>query len=140
MALTVEPEVVDLDYEKLRAKYNAPGFKEKLLSDAAAEQSAPSKPAAGRTPDAISQIRICQTCNAMGYVTKSYGFRVLQEGCTTCGGEGLIGTKKPSADSTSEHMLKQRITQLEAAITAADSLEELETLEAELRTLRPDGA
>ena len=136
---TLPPDAADLDFEKLRAKYNAPGYKEKLLSDAAAEQSAPAKPAA-RAPDAISQIRICQTCNALGYVTKSYHFRVLQEGCTTCGGEGLIGTKKPSADLTSEHMLKQRITQLEAAIAAAESLEELEALESELRSLRPDGA
>jgi hypothetical protein len=137
MALTTDHDGLDLDYEKLRAKYSTPGFKEKLISDAAAENSAPAK--LGGSPDAISQIRICQACNAMGYVTKTYGFRVLQEGCTACGGEGLIGTKQPSADSTSEHMLKQRITQLEAAIAAADSLEELETLESELRTLRPDG-
>lgn len=71
----------------------------------------------------------------MGYVTKQYGFRVLQEKCTACDGEGLLGTKEPADELTVEHKRKQRITQIEAAIKQADSLEELETLEAELLRL-----
>lgn len=73
----------------------------------------------------------------MGFVKKQYGFRVLQEQCPDCGGEGLFGAKAPADELDAEHARKQRITQLEMAIERADSLAELETLEAELLRLTP---
>jgi DnaJ-class molecular chaperone len=127
---------VDGEYDRLRAKYAEPGYHAQLRSKDSGN-AAPRQPG-GASEDKLSKIRICGSCQAMGYVTKQYGYRVLQECCPECNGEGLLGTTQPADATTADHARRQRITQLEASIASADSLDELEKLEAELRALRPE--
>eukprot|EP00304_Pavlova_gyrans_P007455 CAMPEP_0206039282 /NCGR_PEP_ID=MMETSP1466-20131121/4656_1 /ASSEMBLY_ACC=CAM_ASM_001126 /TAXON_ID=44452 /ORGANISM="Pavlova gyrans, Strain CCMP608" /LENGTH=132 /DNA_ID=CAMNT_0053413915 /DNA_START=29 /DNA_END=427 /DNA_ORIENTATION=- len=125
----------DADYDSLRAKYAQPGYRERVAEELAQHKTAPQKSEGG---DALSRIRICGACQAMGYVKREYNFRVLTEQCEECQGEGLLGTKKPSEALAEDHARRQRITDLEAAIAGADSLEELDRLEAELKALQPE--
>ncbi|KAG8465149.1 hypothetical protein KFE25_012512 [Diacronema lutheri] len=119
-----------MEYDDLLAKYSRPG----AMAQLAVEQAGVPRHNSV-AEDKLSKIRICGTCQAMGHVTKQYGYRVLQERCTECDGEGLIGAKQPTDALSAEHARKQRITQLEAAIREAESLEALEQLEAELLAL-----
>ncbi|KAJ1635114.1 hypothetical protein T492DRAFT_969192 [Pavlovales sp. CCMP2436] len=127
-----------VDLEQLRAKYAQPGIREQLAKEqAGALRAGGAVDAAGE--DKLSKIRICMRCQAMGTVTKQYGYRVMQETCTDCNGEGMLGMRQPAPELTGEHARKQRITQLEASIASVDSLDELNELEVELRKLQPLG-
>lgn len=127
----------EVDVEALRAKYSQPGYREQLVKEGV--RTSGGAPNAQHTPaeDKLSKIRICQRCQAMGYVKREYNYRVMQEQCPDCGGEGLLGTKQPSQEVTDDAARRRRITALEAAIATAESVEELDELEAELKTLEP---
>mmetsp|Transcript_13015 Transcript_13015/g.33919 ORF Transcript_13015/g.33919 Transcript_13015/m.33919 type:complete len:128 (+) Transcript_13015:118-501(+) len=120
----------EVDVDALRAKYSQPGYREQLVKEGLGSGT-------GGSTVELSKIRICQRCQATGYVQREYNYRVLQEQCPDCGGEGLLGTNQPSDEITRDAARRQRITQLEAAIASADTIEELDKLETELKSLDP---
>jgi len=132
---------MDVDIEALRAKYSRP--REVLLAEARAKEArdgTPLQAAAGLRADKVAnldklnEIVMCQACQALGTVKKQYGFRVLDEECGTCGGEGII--RKGQSKLASEELC-EKVKRVEALVAAATDLEELERLEAALneRTL-----
>ena len=84
--------------------------------------------------DRLSDIVMCQACQALGLFKKHYGYRVIDEECQTCGGEGVL--RKGQAKYASDE-LKQKVKRVEAMVDECDDIDELERLEAALnkRTL-----
>jgi len=123
------------DVNALRAKYSGDRDKLKEEYDSAVKMKQSNVPAA---VDVTSQLRnpviMCQACQAHGIVKKHYGYRVMDEQCETCGGEGMI-IQKPKVASEE---LQEKVARVEALIEEADNLEDLERFEAALkeRTLK----
>lgn len=123
--------VDDVDIDALREKYSRPGIREELA------KSIPRATAEAREggADGASRIRICDGCQATGYVQKEYNHRVIQECCRKCCGEGLLGTTQVTAQRAHEHERRQRIAELLAAVNSTTSVDELDLIEKELRAL-----
>ena len=128
-----------VDMDALRAKYSRP--REELAAEQRAKDAAnPVRNASGRSEatqaayDRLSDIVMCQACQALGIVKKHYGYRVIDEECQTCGGEGVL--RKGQAKYASDE-LKQKVKRVEAMVDECDDIDELERLEAALnkRTL-----
>ena len=109
----------------LRAKYSRP--REQLVAEAnaAGYDKQDAKAPFGQS-DALADIIMCQGCGAMGTVKKQYGYRVIDEQCETCNGEGVV--RKGLAKQASEE-LKEKCRKVEALVEAAEDLETLERLE-----------
>lgn len=109
----------------LRAKYSRP--REQLIAEANAKgfDKQEVKAPFGQS-DALADIIMCQGCAAMGTVKKQYGYRVIDEQCETCQGEGVVrkGLAKKASDE-----LKEKVRKVEALVEAAEDLETLERLE-----------
>ena len=122
-------DMVDMD--ALRAKYSRP--REVLLAEArqAQAQSGLSSgkqegmAAIAASYDKLQDIVMCQACQALGTVKKQYGYRVIDEQCSMCEGEGVI--RKGHAKLASEE-LKKKVRQVEAMVDECDDLDELERL------------
>ena len=114
----------DVDIEALRQKYSRP--KSEIQAEAAVLAPKMQQRLSTELPNPVV---MCQNCQAHGTVKKQYGFRVMDETCEVCGGEGCI-VKKPTPASDE---LRSRIATVEAKIAEASSLEELEKLEAALK-------
>jgi len=131
--VAVRPRDTDnIDIEKLRAKYS--GDRNQLREDyeAAARMKQSNVPAnmdLGMGKDLPNPVVMCQACQALGTIKKQYGYRVMEEVCERCGGEGMI-IQKPKV--ASEELL-EKVARVEALIGEADSLEELERLEEALK-------
>lgn len=113
----------DVDMEALRKKYSRP--REELMKEVNAKCGVDSSMEKNMT-----QIIMCQACQAHGTVKKQYGFRVLEEVCEQCDGEGCLikgQGKKASAE------LKEKARQVEDLIEACEDLDELEKLEEALK-------
>ena len=100
-----------VDMDALRAKYSRP--REELAAEQRAKDAAnPVRNASGRSEatqaayDRLSDIVMCQACQALGIVKKHYGYRVIDEECQTCGGEGVL--RKGQAKYASDE-LKQKV-------------------------------
>ena len=117
----------EVDIEALRKKYNRPH--DELRADAAASGQASATPRGSAATELKNPVLMCQQCQAHGVVKKQYGYRVIDEQCDKCGGEGVIVNRpKPASDE-----LRKKISRVEALIEQVDSLEELERLEAALK-------
>lgn len=115
----------DVDIEALRSKYSQP--RDELRANEA-NLPPPSAPKM-KVPELKHPIIMCQACQAHGTIKKQYGFRVLDEQCDTCKGEGIIVQKpKPASEE-----LQEKVAAVEAMIGEVDSLEELERLEGALK-------
>ena len=118
--------------EALRAKYSRP--REQLVAEANSTMARGGGPKAaapfGGQSDALADIIMCQACGAMGTVKKQYGFRVMDEQCEKCNGEGVI---KKGLAKTASQALKDKVRKVEEMIATADDLVELERLEAALQ-------
>lgn len=115
----------DIDVEALRAKYSRP--RADLLADAATVERSTS--VTDRAPELKNPMLMCQQCQAHGIVKKQYGFRVIDEQCDKCGGEGIIMHRPTPASGE----LREKIFRVEAMISELDSIEDLERLEAALK-------
>ena len=62
--------------------------------------------------------KMCIMCQAQGTVKRQYGFRVMDEQCENCNGEGCIITRPPST--------ADKIAKVEALIANATDLESLQ--------------
>jgi hypothetical protein len=125
---------IDIDekqLDQLRTKYSRP--REEILAEVQANPQPGSNPAAAALSDAnsrLNDITMCSQCQAQGVVKKQYGFRVIDEQCESCGGEGIIrrGQSKPASEE-----LREKVKRVEALIAEAEDLDELERLEAALQ-------
>ena len=70
---------------------------------------------------------MCAVCQAHGTVKKQYGYRVIDEQCDECDGEGVVPVKQAPVSNEPD------IARLTRLIAECDSLDELEGLEAQLR-------
>lgn len=130
-------DVDGVDMDALRAKYSRP--REQLQAEAAqldAQRSMTSTHGAkqgaqmGAAYDRLQDIIMCQNCQAMGTLKKQYGFRVIDEVCDQCDGEGVI--RKGQAKFASAE-LRAKVKQVEALVESCEDLVELERLEAALK-------
>ena len=100
----------DVDFDALKAKYSRP--REELLAEAQKTQGSSTGGLAAldkETNDRLSEIVMCQNCQAHGTVKVQYGFRVMDQQCSTCGGEGVI--RKGLAKTASEE-LRNKVKQV----------------------------
>ena len=115
----------DPQADALRAKYAAAG-RDAARAQAAASASPMAGAAAGKK---LVEVKICHACQAHGTVKRQYGYRVIDEVCEVCGGEGCITNKpKPASEE-----LARKIRRVEALVATAEDLEALEALEAALK-------
>ena len=132
---------MDVDMDALRRKYSRP--REELEREAAQKGFGADTPALRKQGEAmqnandkLNDIVMCQNCQAMGTVKKQYGYRVLDEACSVCDGEGVI--RKGQAKRASAE-LKAKVKAVEALVDACEDIDELERLEAALKK-RTDAA
>merc|ERR1711948_129780 len=92
----------ELSADTLRAKYSQP--RDEIVAKSA--RAAPGKPAQGLSADAndrLSKVKICSACNANGTIKRQYGYRVMDEVCEKCDGEGcIIENPKQASPETME--------------------------------------
>merc|ERR1719152_645440 len=125
----------DIDVEALRRKYSQP--REVLQAQMKGKGTSPetSLPASV-TGELPVPVHICRHCQAAGIVKKQYGFRVIDEQCEACQGEGVIVHRPKPA--TADFVAK--IEKVEELVQHASSLSELDELEAALRSGNLDPA
>ena len=121
-----------VDVEALRQKYS--GDRDKLRSDYNTEAKAMKSVETAKMDAVMGKelpypVIMCQACQAHGIVKKQYGYRVMDEQCEQCGGEGMI-IQKPKLASEE---LQEKVARVEALIVEVDSLEDLERYEAALK-------
>eukprot|EP00325_Prymnesiales_sp_UTEX-LB-985_P023830 CAMPEP_0174719230 /NCGR_PEP_ID=MMETSP1094-20130205/30862_1 /TAXON_ID=156173 /ORGANISM="Chrysochromulina brevifilum, Strain UTEX LB 985" /LENGTH=194 /DNA_ID=CAMNT_0015919501 /DNA_START=56 /DNA_END=640 /DNA_ORIENTATION=- len=124
---------MDIDMEALRMKYSRP--REELVAEANAKfgpgglSTAPAKTGGKDTTVFSKEVIICSTCQAHGTLKKQYGFRVIDEVCSACDGEGCFvkGEKKASFE------LRDKVAAVERLIAQCEDLDELEKLDAALQ-------
>ena len=78
----------------------------------------------------LSNVKMCMMCQAQGTVKRQYGFRVMDEQCENCNGEGCIITRPPST--------ADKIAKVEALIASATDLDSLQRYEDALLTGKLD--
>ena len=117
----------DIDIEALRKKYSRP--RTELQQEAAAQTSNSSS-----MESKITDIKMCQACQAHGTVKKQYGYRVLEEVCDQCNGEGCF---VPGKDKKASLDLKMKVQQVERLVEECEDLDELEKYEDALRKRTP---
>lgn len=79
----------------------------------------------------LSHIKMCAVCQAHGIVKKQYGYRVIDEECEECGGEGVVPVMQMAISA------EVSIERLTRRIAECDSLDKLEQLGEQLRALQP---
>jgi len=127
--MVVQANADDINTEALRSKYSQP--REQLRTQVSVQAS---DGAVSFDPEAekrLNEIIMCQACQAHGVVKRQYEFRVIDETCEVCGGEGVL--KKGMSKDASEE-LKEKVKRVEDLVANAADLDELERLEAALRT------
>ena len=91
----------------------------------------------------LDAMKMCATCQAHGIVKVQYGYRVMDQVCETCKGEGVLVNGKPiehagvDADSDPGNR-RRRLERLIELIERCDDLDELERLEARVAELKED--
>ena len=96
---------------------------------------------AGRSP--LDAMKMCATCQAHGIVKVQYGYRVMDQVCETCKGEGVLVNGKPiehagvDADSDAGNR-RRRLERLIELIEKCDDLDELQRLETRVAELKED--
>jgi len=121
----------DIDIEKLRQKYSRP--RSELQAEAQAKYG-DGGDIFSKHEDNMTQVIMCQACQAHGTVKRQYGYRVLDEVCENCNGEGCFVQgqgKKASLE------LKESVKKVEELIANCEDLEELEKLEEALKQRTP---
>ena len=109
------------DRDTLRAEYNA------ALNTTKSEQAAKVDAVLGK--GLPNPVIMCQACQAHGTVKVQYGYRVMDEQCKVCNGEGMI-IQKPKVASEE---LQEKVARVEALILEVEDLEDLERYEAALK-------
>lgn len=117
----VEAAVPNAD--ALREKYSRP--RDELRAEAAAKPVAPSSAMTEQ-----SNVIMCQECQASGIIKRQYGYRVIDEQCDTCNGEGMI--YRNGCGPAGEELIA-KVKRVEELIAVADDLDELDRLEAALK-------
>jgi hypothetical protein len=127
--MAVDGSADNIDIDELRKKYSRP--RDELRAEAANTCIPELKPEVKQALNAELKhpIIMCQQCQAHGIIKKQYGYRVIDEQCDKCGGEGVIVMKPKLASEE----LQEKAARVEAMIDEAESLEELERLEAALK-------
>jgi len=122
----------DIDVDALRKKYSGDrdGLR-KEYDDAVQmkKSNVPEHMEGMPSEKGMTPVIMCQACQALGPVKKQYGYRVMDEVCEKCNGEGMI-VQKPKLASEE---LQEKIARVEAMILEADTLEELGRLEKALK-------
>jgi len=106
----------------------------------------PAKPASAADYDKLADVKICQACDAQGVVKVQYGYRVMDQVCEQCDGEGCIirGGAKNTVEETAtggviaSEETAEKVRQIEQMIEETGDLDELERLEAALRSGKLD--
>ena len=128
----------DVDLAALKAKYSRPRAElerelqqtEMGMRGAAAKQGSSMQ----QSYDKLTDIVMCGNCQAMGTIKKQYGFRVMDEQCSVCDGEGVI--RKGQAKLASAE-LRAKVKRVEAMVGECEDLDELERLEEALKKRTP---
>ena len=133
-------EARQLSDEELRAKWSRP--REEIEADLKRNPPQPNKALAAANE--LPSMRICPDCQAHGVRKVQYGFRVMDEVCERCGGEGVLAPPKPEPELDDDGAEPEppplddeaaaKVAQVEALVAKATSLDELERLEAALRS------
>lgn len=132
-----------LSEEELRAKYAQP---RNVLEEQLGNEMPPAKPASAADYDKLADVKICQACDAQGVVKVQYGYRVMDQVCEQCDGEGCIirGGAKNTVEETAtggviaSEETAEKVRQIEQMIEETGDLDELERLEAALRSGKLD--
>ena len=115
----------DIDIEKLRKKYSRP------RADLQAEASRDvRRDVLSSSEQKMTEVTMCQACQAHGTVQRQYGFRVLTEVCDQCNGEGCFIKGQGKLASME---LKEKVAKVEELIAACEDIDELEELETALK-------
>ena len=115
----------EVDMDALRKKYSRP--REELVAEAKAKYG--DQPQEAKVSP-LNEVIMCMACQAHGTVKRQYGFRVIDEVCEQCDGEGCF-IKGQGKKASGE--LRDKVRQVENLIAAAEDLDELERLEAALK-------
>ena len=114
---------------RLREKWSNP--------QAAGSTTAQATPGAGKDQlqqrldqSKLTNVKICQACQALGTIKRVYEFRVMEEVCEACNGEGCIINKPLTT--------VEKIAKVEALIASATDLESLQRYEDALRSGKLD--
>ena len=91
MTQIARPELSD---EELKAKWSRP--RAEIEADLARNPPAPNS--ALQAAQELPSVRICPDCQAHGVRTVQYGYRVRDEVCDRCEGDGYLTPPKPEAD------------------------------------------
>lgn len=125
MTQIARPELSD---EELKAKWSRP--RAEIEADLARNPPAPNS--ALQAAQELPSVRICPDCQAHGVRKVQYGYRVMDEVCDRCEGDGYLKPPKPEADDDDDDAAK--VAQIEDLIANASSLDELDRLEAALKS------
>ena len=125
MTQIARPELSD---EELKAKWSRP--RAEIEADLARNPPAPNS--ALQAAQELPSVRICPDCQAHGVRKVQYGYRVMDEVCDRCEGDGYLKPPKPEAEDEDADAAK--VAQIEALIADASSLDELDRLEAALKS------
>ena len=136
MTQIARPELSD---EELKAKWSRP--RAEIEADLARNPPAPNS--ALQAAQELPSVRICPDCQAHGVRKVQYGYRVMDQVCETCKGEGVLVNGKPiehagvDADSDPGNR-RRRLERLIELIERCDDLDELERLETRVAELKDD--
>jgi len=121
---------MDIDMEALHKKYSRP--REELVAEAQAKFGPGGITGAKAAADVklAKEVIICSSCQAAGTLKKQYGYRVIDEVCADCDGDGCYvkGEKRAGME------LREKVAQVERLVAACEDLDELEALDAALQT------
>mmetsp|Transcript_75520 Transcript_75520/g.125927 ORF Transcript_75520/g.125927 Transcript_75520/m.125927 type:complete len:144 (+) Transcript_75520:40-471(+) len=128
--------------EELRSKWSDPAIKQ-----AEAAKPKPFKQLSSGSEDKLSRVKICFACQAQGIIKVQNGYRVMDVVCEKCGGDGCITTPPSSGTDSGSNAcegvgdaaikptsIAEKMAQVERLIEQADDLNDLEKLEAALRS------
>lgn len=119
----------EIGEEQIHAKWADPRHRETARTSTIPASSAPSS-----AYDKLADVKICAACQAQGIIKVQYGYRVMDQVCEQCDGEGCIHPKQKKRDEVRKMTTAEKVERVQKLIQDADSLADLDRYEAALRS------
>jgi hypothetical protein len=122
--------------EELRAKWSQP---KPMLQDARRPDGAA---APGKVSEGLNRVKVCPGCHAQGTVKIQSGFRVMDQVCEMCGGEGCLVDGKRTVDPVEKAKREEdaKLARVVSMLAEIEDVSVLDAVEAKLRAMDVDGA
>lgn len=122
--------------EQLRAKWSQP---KPMLEDA---RKVHGTAAAEKVSEGLDRVKVCPGCHAQGTIKTQSGFRVMDQVCEMCGGEGCLVDGKKPMDPVEKARKKEdeKLARVVSLLAEIEDVEVLDAVEAKLRAMDVDGA